>query len=286
MEPIETSTELVEQSGISFVIRVVDSLARKDEVRRALSAEARGSGAERPNPFLPYDERLFVRDVSGTHVCLLNKFNVIDAHLLIVTRSFEEQDAPLDVQDFEALWSCLSEAGGLGFYNGGEAAGASQRHKHLQLIPLPLDERLPDLPIEPLLMNAAPAEDGLLRAPGLPFVHVLVRLEGSRSTGSVADELTRHYREMVDALGLAGDNPSSAAPRLAPYNLLVTREWMLLVPRSAEFFEKISVNAIGFAGGLLVRSREQLEMVERVGPLTVLSRVAIESATRRGRRRG
>ncbi|NIO40609.1 MAG: phosphorylase, partial [Burkholderiales bacterium] len=38
------------------------------------------------NPFLPYGKDLFVSDISETHLALLNKFNVIDYHLLIVTR--------------------------------------------------------------------------------------------------------------------------------------------------------------------------------------------------------
>ena len=42
------------------------------------------------NPFLPYDPALLVAPISPTHVALLNRFNVVDDHFLIVTRSFEE----------------------------------------------------------------------------------------------------------------------------------------------------------------------------------------------------
>ena len=80
---------------------------------------------------------MFVADISPTHVCLLNKFNVIDHHLLVVTRAFEEQDAAINAADFAALWVCMAEVDGLAFYNGGKLAGASQRHKHLQIAPLP-----------------------------------------------------------------------------------------------------------------------------------------------------
>lgn len=69
----------------------------------------------------------------------------------------------------------------------------------------------------------------------------------------------------------------SAEPRqTGPYNLLATREWMLLVPRSTECFHGISVNALGFAGALLVRDAEQLALLERHGPMTALRAVAVE----------
>ena len=84
------------------------------------------------DPFLPYEPEMFVADISPTHVCLLNKFNVIDHHLLVVTRAFEEQDAAINAADFAALWACMAEVDGLAFYNAGKLAGASQRHKHLQ----------------------------------------------------------------------------------------------------------------------------------------------------------
>ena len=61
----------------------------------------------------------------------------------------------------------------------------------------------------------------------------------------------------------------------APYCLLVTREWMLLVPRTREFFEGISVNALGFAGALLVRNQEQMKLLKKHGPMTALAHVAM-----------
>ena len=66
------------------------------------------------NPFLPYDEDLYVADLSPTHVCLFNKFNVFEHHLLIVTRQFVDQETPLDRTDFEALAVAMAEIDGLG----------------------------------------------------------------------------------------------------------------------------------------------------------------------------
>jgi len=138
--------------------------------------KAKAVNSRRADPFLPYDPDLFVADISETHIALLNKFNVIDHHLLIVTRRFELQEALLNLVDFVALFSCMVQFDGLGFYNGGPAAGASQRHKHLQIVPLPLDESGSPLPIEPLL--AAARMDGFIGTiPGLPFPHAFARLD-------------------------------------------------------------------------------------------------------------
>jgi ATP adenylyltransferase len=49
----------------------------------------------------------------------------------------------------------------------------------------------------------------------------------------------------------------------------------MLVPRSQEFFEGISINALGFAGALLVKDAAQLAMLRKQGPMTVLQRVAL-----------
>jgi ATP adenylyltransferase len=60
----------------------------------------------------------------------------------------------------------------------------------------------------------------------------------------------------------------------APYNLLIAEDWLLAVPRVAECFGSVSVNALGFAGSLFVKDRERLEAVRAAGPMAVLRAVA------------
>ena len=67
----------------------------------------------------------------------------------------------------------------------------------------------------------------------------------------------------------------------APYNLLVTRRWMLLVPRSEERVEGVSINALGFAGSLFVRDAAQMKVIERLGPMAALQRVALPATALR-----
>lgn len=266
LRPIETVQVALADSGVRFVVRQVSSLVRKPSVPPS-------SPQPFADPFLPHDPDLFVADISATHFALLNKFNVIDHHLLIVTRAFEPQDALLDLDDFTAWFACLSEFDGLGFYNGGREAGASQPHKHLQIMPLPLGDAGEALPIGPLI-EAATFDGWIGTLPGLPFRHAFARLAPASFAQAAARALQR-YRMLLDAVGLSAVDVGGRAHQCAPYNLLVTPEWMLLVPRSAEKADGIAVNALGFAGSLFVRDAQQLEAVRHIGPMALLRHVGL-----------
>jgi ATP adenylyltransferase len=264
LRPIPTRAATVEEAGIPFLLRVVDNLTRKRAARSA------GPASPAANPFLPPDPLLLVGAVSDTHLGVLNRFNVLDDHLLIVTRSFAAQEALLDGADFEALAACLAEGDALGFYNAGALAGASQPHKHLQLVPLPLDPRAPEVPIERRL-GAVPADEQPHDA-DLPFQHGVIRWSAPAPGARDSERLRSAYQALL-AHTHALDAPPPGAPS-APYNLLVTRRWMLLVPRSVECFEGVSINALGFAGALLVKSAEELGMLKERGLLRALGAVA------------
>lgn len=267
LQPIPTASEIIETEGVTFLVRVLANLVRKDEAKKEERQKTAASGKEF-NPFLPHEEALFVADISETHLCLLNKFNVVDHHLLIITRAFEDQNQLLTVPDFDALMTCLAEFEGLGFYNGGTEAGASQRHKHLQIVPLPLSDQGTAIPIDPLMATAI-FEDEIGTIPSFPFRHGIMRL--SWENGGVPG-ICQQYDQLLTSVGLPPITPEQPGP----YNLLVTREWMLIVARSQESFAGISVNSLGFAGALLVRNAEQLEVLKQHGPIQVLEQVALK----------
>ncbi len=271
--PIPTDYEFIEDGEVRFFVRIVTSLQRKDEERKKQQEEL--MSGTKVNPFLPYDEKLFVTDISETHIALLNKYNVVDHHLLIVTRHFEDQRSLLTLQDFEALWLCMAEYEGLGFYNGGETAGASQRHKHIQVVPLPLAPEGPQVPINPLLAEAA-FENGLGIVPGFDFLHVFAGLESDLAGFplAAAKKTFDIYSAMLGRLGMEMPSTEVLKKQTSPYCLLVTRQWMLLVPRSVEFCDSISINSLGFAGALLVRNRDQMDFLKKHGPMNALKGVA------------
>lgn len=258
LQPIRTEQDWLEQEGLRFSVRWVSSLALKDRDRVDTVT------ARRPdfNPFLPPEPALTVAPLGDEHLVVLNKFPVIDRHLLIVTREFEDQSTPLDSADFNALAAVVGAHGGLGFYNGGRIAGASQAHKHLQWVPAQasaLEDFLPTL-------RAGTAVDN----PSLPWAHAVVGLDDttwSRPQDAGA-ALHTAFRLACARLDLA-----CAADPMPPYNLLVSRNALLLVPRSREKWDDVSLNSLAWAGSLFVRDRAQIDGLRRHGPLAVLAAV-------------
>ncbi len=271
MQPIETEEEMVEDAGVRFLVRRVSSLGRKELERRRRAESPSGSA----NPFLPYEPDLFVAEVSGTHVALLNKFNVIDRHLLLVTRRFVHQETLLDRDDLAALLACMAGREVLGFYNGGVTAGASQPHKHLQIVPLPLGEGATLTPIDPVL-DAVRDWPGFCAVPAFPFRHAFAWLNPALPPDpfAAAARLEALSLAALEHIGVTALEREGERLQSAPYNLLVTRHWLLAVPRAREHFDSISVNALGFAGSLFVRDEIQLAAVRRAGPMAVLRAVA------------
>ncbi|MBW4525036.1 MAG: phosphorylase [Phormidium tanganyikae FI6-MK23] len=268
---IPTRHEFIEQAGAQFLVRTVTNLIRKEASDLKQKQEEATTG--KPiDPFLPYDRDLFVIDISDTHVCLLNKFNVVDHHLLIITRAFEEQEALLTLNDFTAMQACLSEVDGLAFYNAGSVAGASQRHKHLQLVPFPFIEEI-RLPIDPFIRTVN-SRDRITVIPEFPFVHAFTKLDRTNT----AEQLLDRYSELLDTVGIQ----SHQIMQSAPYNFLATREWMLIVPRSQAEYSEIAVNSLAFAGAFLVKNPEQLETLKQLRPLNFLNNVAVVSSTSAG----
>lgn len=259
LKPIPTECEVIRDRGVDFQIRIAPSL--REKIREMREQQAREAAGENVDPLSPPEPDLLVGDLTPTHYGLLNKFPVLQDHMLLVTHAYEDQQAPLTEADFDALQAALGEIDGLGFYNAGRVAGASQAHKHLQLVPLPLHPDTPGLPMEALLrpgeLSAGPGT-----SPHLPFPHAACRVDGEAADGS---RLLEQFRALRATLGLTATD--------TPYNLLATREWMLLVPRTRERFEGIMVNALGFAGGFLVRDRNDLENLRRTGPMRVLEGV-------------
>ncbi|MEL6438452.1 MAG: phosphorylase [Cyanobacteria bacterium J06621_8] len=273
LKSIETEYHLIQQRDISFVIRTLSNIALKEAARAKQSRQEAKSG-KIIDPFLPYDTELFVGDISPTHVCLLNKFNVVDNHLLIVTRAFEEQTNLLNLQDFIALWSCMQEIDSLAFFNGGKTAGASQRHKHLQLIPLPFLPNVIERPLEQAIANTS-FKNTLGKIDSFPFRHGVASLNlAPTSTAEVAGQIMlEKYYALLQQVGFTLEERSQQQP--GAYNFLATRDWMLVVPRSLGSFQNIPINSLGFAGSLFVRDRSALELLQELTPLKLLAKVAV-----------
>lgn len=268
LAPIETEEQVFPEAGIPFSVRIVSTLRAKAR------ADDQEDGGDR-NPFRPPDPDLLVAGVSATHVAILNRFPVLRQHLVVATREPQDQALPLTAADFDALARCLAEIDGLAFFNCGPESGASQRHRHLQLIPFPVGPGSEPTPIERALAPVL-ADPGRATLPAHPFRHAVTPLPPTawqpQDPARAAEALRLAYRALAAKTGLQLRAPDPAPP----HNFLATRHWAMLVPRSQEAFEGISINALGYAGALLVKDQTQLATVRRQGPIAVLRAVATD----------
>lgn len=275
--PVQAEQVEMEDAGMRFIVRWVSSLAAKDASKAAAAVKVEGArddktvaipGGPRDPNFNP-DPELTVGPVGDAHVAILNKFPLCARHLVLARRAFEEQLLPLARSDFAALAALMVEAGGIGLYNGGTAAGASQRHKHVQWMPddagnASLRLFVPGLP-------AGLAEQGVATHAALSMRHCFVRVRCGRGEAveDAADSLHAGFERARAELGLeAGEDGL-----LPPFNLLAGEGWLLAIPRRREHFEGISMSAVCFGGTLYTRHREQIEAIRAVGPLRALAAV-------------
>ncbi|KAH9957949.1 ATP adenylyltransferase-domain-containing protein [Russula dissimulans] len=295
--------------GIDFEIRLCPALLHKPEPPTPRFEPAAGGAAitddhreeKRADVFEPpYNPNLYVGDLrdeeEGTeYVVLLNKYSVVEEHFLLVTKEFQSQTSPLSPSDLVQTYLLLRAAREAGkhlfaFYNCGDRSGASQPHKHVQFLPTPTED---GPPIERLARAARIDQvDKPFALPSLPFANHVRRLTLPTSAAHAELEavLAGAFVELLDlcisTVRHAADYPAG----VPSYNVLLTLGHMYVFPRareahvlaglvsvSGELGERVPVNALGFAGLLLVKSPAELDAVRREGPANVLRDVGCES---------
>lgn len=236
-------------------------------VRQLLSSTPRHlrQGGPRPNPFLPWDRPLQVELLEPAHVLLLNKYPVQEAHLLVITRDWRPQGGWIEAGDWRAVAGVSQDTGGLWFFNSGSRSGASQPHRHLQLLPRRQGE--PTCPLAPRFLAQLEGSE----APW-DWAYCLSR----RSDPHGGSDLADLYHAHAGALGL-GDPSSDSEPQ-HPYNLLFDDQWFLTVRRVREHGAGFSVNALGFAGFLLCTQDSDRGWLETHSPWSLLAHVAAPRA--------
>ena len=265
------------------------------------------------------DSALVVRPAvfGGGYALVLNKFPAFPDHALLITAAAVPQARRLDRDDLDALHRCASVAArvqvnfswnlldgvnnvtismqaakGLGFYNSDATAGASQPHRHFQIVPgssfvgegwdearPPISRDIEALPRNPWRWSG--------RVPFRPVAQTLPRLAGvahgvvllpPRATfrvdfstdGAFADALLRAYALLLHDLDLLNGES---------HNLLVGRGWLLVVARRAREANGVDVNALGFAGCLLARDAATFESLLAPGACgEVLRGVAVAAS--------
>ena len=237
------------------------------EIRHLVGAPPRHlrAAGPKPNPFRPWDQRLELTRVGNEHVLILNKYPVQLGHMLLISQSWQPQMGWLTLVDWTAVCQVNQDTGGLWFFNSGPQAGASQPHRHLQLLPRKQGDRLcpRDAWFQQHLLDATSSRpmDSLERS-------ISIKPLPLTWSGSVLLEV---YLDLCQHSGLG--SPQRNEKPLAPYNLLISAGWMALIKRSCDEVHGYSVNALGFAGYLLSTERSNRTWLEAHGPEALLKKV-------------
>lgn len=259
---------------------------------------------------------MLVAPLAPSHNLVLNKFAIVPEHFILATQAFKEQTHLLERDDLEVAWGCIQayhhynnrlngeegfEAiagegtdGALGketgelyvFFNSGPASGSSQPHRHIQMLPVNrMREGLDTHEDAAWRVLADSLVRGDVRA-RVPFQTFAERI--GEGTDLLAVYLGLYRRACEAVLGSAVETDERGEARV-DYNLAMTRDAMVIVPRVAEGTTvsvaaeggrrevgTLALNGTVLAGTALVKTQEEwdalraepeqlLELLGRIG---------------------
>ena len=217
------------------------------------------------NPFIPWDSRLEIEPVNYKHTLILNKYPVQIGHMLLITNTWEAQNGWLNIDDFKAIVKVDNDTTGLWFFNSSKEAGASQPHRHFQLLPRHSNDLIcPRYEWFCSLLNNDSDNSSEIS-------HCISIKSRIKDHDSKANDLFSSYKNMAKEMNM-GDMGSIRKP-LKPYNLLITSEWIALIIRKTDRSNGFSINALGFAGYFLGTKRSNVDNLINFGPEKILKDV-------------
>ncbi|KAF7543649.1 hypothetical protein G7Z17_g10576 [Cylindrodendrum hubeiense] len=285
-----TQVTVLQANNIPFQVRFSPALANKPKA-------APKDQAKPLKPFDPFADppaALRVTDLSPSHYLVLNKFAVVPEHFILATTEFKHQTHVLEESDLEATLACIQayeapqgtkedsgtqdgdgESGGglFAFFNCGDHSGASQPHRHIQLLPI------------------ARMKDGLaadshwtvfadsLTSRSAPFMTFVEKINLEMPAKDLHTAYLRLYRQACQAVAAHSGNtrtdeefPTECETRIS-YNMAMTKDTLVVCPRLAEgstilskdgkALGALSLNGTVLAGTALVKNEVEWEALKR-----------------------
>ncbi len=240
LNPIETKIEYLTKNDLICELRHITLKHLKKSV----------VFGPKQNPFNPWEKNLEIVRVKENHILILNKYPVEKGHMLLISKEWKPQNTLIDLDDWLALTAVEKDTGGLWFFNSCEQAGASQPHRHLQLLRREIGTKY--CPREQWFLDKIQPSTGRDRLDK----SILVFERKNYRTNNSANELYELYSKLCKETKTV--YLESEECRLAPYNLIITNKWIALIKRSKEGYMGFSVNALGFAGYLLATNESNV----------------------------
>ncbi|TLD30005.1 putative phosphorylase [Venturia nashicola] len=255
-----TVTSIVDD-GIPFEFRVCPAFREKPQPKEKSSEEPvkmMGEGSD-----LQEDPTIEITRINGTHILIYNKFCISKSQMMIVTaNSYHRQHDPLDGDDIEAARMVLLSLASphFIFFNDGVIAGASRKHKHLQVLRMPKDS-----------MDLLVSKDSSKDFPKLPYKYFSIDFaDKAQPSKELLHKMYQNLLNQCEGL-LPGKQGESV-----PHDVILTKNWMMVIPRSKRNFEGSSdVNAAGMLGMIWLKYDEEVDKWKELGPARVLRQLGV-----------
>ncbi|KAI1815987.1 HIT-like domain-containing protein [Poronia punctata] len=280
-----TQVTILPVGSLAFQLRFAPSLAEKPKPPKPVEARAKPF-----NPFENPSPALLVAQLPPSHRLVLNKFAIVPEHFILVTKGFKPQTHLLEADDVDAAYACVQAYQRASqqlyvFFNSGDASGASQPHRHLQLLPV---ERMKDglENIEPGADWTVLADNVCGREESVPFTVFTSRINADMSAEERHRIYVSLYKRAVGAT-LTGVEGVERGESQISYNLAMTSNTMALCPRTAEGapvrandgneIGTLSLNGTLLAGTALVKTKAEWDALRTSSEILpeVLRRIGV-----------
>ncbi|KAJ8603172.1 hypothetical protein MRB53_042225 [Persea americana] len=221
-----------------------------------------------------------ITDVLGTHRLILNKFSIYRPAVHPPDRlRLPPADIPTDGHRLHRRLDGPPDAARTNhdhgsrehyvIFNCGKQSGSSRLHKHMQ------DQ------------DRDQGQDRVVRdeVARPPYVYSLNQLgldpsENVVKAGQEIEEIyTRHVRDCAAALGLqvpgVDDEQESGQGIIIPHNMILTKDWIMTLPRREAGVGAATANSAGMLGLVWVPRKEVVELWREIGPTRVLESVGV-----------
>lgn len=213
------------------------------------------------------DERMILAQVNSTHDLALNLFCVDRPQLLLLTLdSYKRQHQALDKDDFTVMLTMLTTFPSMyAIYNCGERGGCSRIHKHIQGLrgpPHAFDHLInhhnsnSDSSSNDDNDDAAAAAATATTSSKLPFKAFSHHFPQTFANTSPSQVLAVYTSLLAHCEALLDTSNEDAAP---PHNVVLWRDWLIVVPRRKGNFQGASANAGGMLGSVWVPSSQYVQ---------------------------
>jgi len=330
LKPLDTTVEYIIDEGRRFSLKSIKkgTMLKPSNLETQVQQKQQEQVEQKENIlkprlvfdcFKPVDETMIVKQY-GSHTLVLNKFPVLPYHVLLITSNFSPQTDHLSQSDLEKSLQVMEELKSdenapdwMIFYNRGLFSGASQPHKHIQMVPLTNENGEENFVLcESLDKQALQGSEKVEEYAGIKhgfcslgtlfgtvsdlqqrakllyekYISLLKSLdlwEGKKDNDEsqiiqvvCEPDMEAYMKKKNNGEQIEIHSMSFSLEQHPSYNLLFTTKWMLIVPRRLENYEGISVNSLGFMFGLFVKTaQDKHKLVKEIGLMNFIRHITI-----------